>query len=159
MPGSVESMAVSSVQSRKAPFGSSRRCVGSISARTGVTVALRRSGARSPGGADSGGPAAPATASAATGGDAKTLPDNWRSRASCIGLLAGGPAKAAAGSALAGASGASGRSGGAELAGGASRNGGSTRPMPGSGRSAAASFWVCALAALRVCACRVKTCA
>ena len=41
IPGRVESMAVSSVQSMKAPFGSNRRCAGRTCARTAVVAGDR----------------------------------------------------------------------------------------------------------------------
>ena len=49
MPGSVESMAVSRVQSMNAPLGSSSRCVGSTWARTAVVTLGRSSVPSSPG--------------------------------------------------------------------------------------------------------------
>ena len=49
MPGSVESMAVSSVQSMKAPFGSNSRCVGNTCARTAALTPGRSSAPNSPG--------------------------------------------------------------------------------------------------------------
>src|SRR5580692_5941994 len=96
MPGSVESMAVSKVQSMKAPLGNNRRCVGSTCARTAALTPGRSNAPSSP---DSCGPAGvdvrgPAVSLAAAAGAAAaalcgeyTTPDNWRSKVSCSGVL------------------------------------------------------------------------
>ncbi len=48
IPGRVESIAVSKVQSIKAPFGSNSRCAGSICARTAAATPGRSSADNSP---------------------------------------------------------------------------------------------------------------
>src|ERR1700732_3843532 len=104
MPGCVESIAVSSVQSRKAPFGNSRRCVGTTWADVAGDTVLLSSVRNSPVSerelvAAAGiGRASPSAALAGTAtaelavpdGPANTGPERRRSSASCSGVLAGG---------------------------------------------------------------------
>src|SRR6202789_196514 len=93
MPGSVESMALSNVQSMKAPLGNSRRCVGSTCARTAALTPGRSNAPSSPGswGPAGGGVRGPEGSLAGAIGAALcgeyTTPDNWRSKVSCSGVL------------------------------------------------------------------------
>jgi len=100
MPGNVESMAVSNVQSRNAPLGRSKRCVGNTWARTAVVTLGRNSALSSPGSWTEADGIVPAAGAVGNELWEKTVPDNWRSRVSCAGVFTGGAPYAVAAGAV-----------------------------------------------------------
>jgi hypothetical protein len=90
MPGSVESMAVSNVQSMKAPFGSNKRRAGNTWARAAAVIVGCKRPAKSPGDRFSATAAGPVSDSPVKPRGAKTTPLNCRSKASSAAFLTGG---------------------------------------------------------------------
>ena len=83
MPGKVESIAVSKVQSRNAPLGRSSRWVGNTWARTAVAALGRSNALSSPGSGRA--RWRPGAGGRHSGWNSceNTAPDNWRSKVSC----------------------------------------------------------------------------